>query len=89
MGFFIADLLLKFSQLHALGKSSERNHMQLLNWILNNKPLAKEKDNFIFRADDFASPTRQPGKDRYFEDRIESSLDNSPNSILKVCIMFY
>jgi hypothetical protein len=83
-----ADLLLKQAQLQALGKSSQRNHKQLLNWIMNNKPLGSGKYDFIFQADDFVSPGKTPEKDRWFEDLIESWLDSNGTlkSIVKVCI---
>jgi len=71
-----ADILLKQAQLLALGKTSERNHKQLLNWIINNKPLGSGKYEFIFQADDFVSPGKAPEKDRWFEDLIESWLDS-------------
>jgi hypothetical protein len=68
-----AEVLEKDSGLRALGQTTERNHKQLLNWIVNNKPLGKY--DFIFHRDDFVSSARYSGKEHYFEDLIMSTID--------------
>jgi hypothetical protein len=69
---------MKQSQMRSLGKTSQRNHRQLFNYIWNNKPL--KKYDFIFHADDFVALDGQSEKDRFFEGWIESYLDSHQES---------
>lgn len=84
------DILLKFSQLRALGKTSQRDHRTLFNWIWTKRPLDRGYDNFIFHADDFVSVTKCSERGRllerntYFEDKIRSHIARFPKSPLKV-----
>jgi hypothetical protein len=83
----VVDLLLKNHQLRALDQCSERNHKQLLDWIISNKPLGGGKYEYIFKADDFVSLAKSSGNDHWFEDRIQCWLDNDGivRRIVKVC----
>ena len=78
------NLLLRDTQIRALGKAPERHHLGLLNWIWNNKPLAPGKDAFIFQVDDFVSAARHCEKGTRLGDFIETYLNQWPESHIKV-----
>jgi len=77
------NLLLRDTQIRALGKAPERHHLGLFNWIWNNKPLAPGKDAFIFQVDDFVSAARHCEKGTRLGDFIETYLNQWPESHIK------
>ncbi|KAH7409599.1 hypothetical protein BKA64DRAFT_665364 [Cadophora sp. MPI-SDFR-AT-0126] len=77
------DLLLRDTQVRALGQAPERHHLGLFNWVWNNKPLAPGKDAFIFQANDFVSAAKHCEKGTRLGDFIETYLDQWPKSRLK------
>ena len=74
-------LLLQEVQLGYLGKTSQRNHLAVLNWIVNNKPFGEGKYDFIYHTQDYVSAAKPAGR---FENIIEAYLDNFNESRLKV-----
>jgi hypothetical protein len=87
-------MLLKYSQIRAFGKTSQRDHQGLFNWIWTNKPLAIGYYDFIFHEDDFVSVPKcseQGGmleRGTYLEDKIRSHVTHYPKSPLKVSYLF-
>jgi hypothetical protein len=81
------ELLLKDSQVRALGQPPARHHLELFNYMWGEKPIAEGKDDFIFYAEDFVSAAKHNEKGARIGDFIESCLDHFPNSRLKVCPM--
>ena len=81
---WLANLALKSTQLRALGRSSPRDHRQLLNWMANKRPLQQGIHDFMFPVDDCVSLRQTAGKDVWIEDSIESMLDKKPWSFFRV-----
>lgn len=50
------------AQVRALGQASPRNHLGLLTWMMNEKPLIDRKDGFILHPEDFISVAKQSDK---------------------------
>lgn len=55
----IVELLVLESQVRALGQASPRDHLGVLTWMINEKPLGDGADSFIFYPEDFVSVARQ------------------------------
>jgi len=56
------ELLLKDSQVRALGQPPTRHHLELFYYMWGKKPLAEGKDDFIFHAEDFVSAAKHAEK---------------------------
>jgi hypothetical protein len=65
----VDDLLLKDTQMRALGKPMRRNCQNVLHWIIGHKPVVKGEDDWILRADDLVPLANV--------DRFESSIASS------------
>jgi hypothetical protein len=68
------DLLLKSSQLKALGPPLKHNHKSLFHWIEGKKPVMEQEDDWILHEDDLVGLSEI--------DHLESSL---ASSFLNVC----
>lgn len=78
----IVKLLRAESQVRALGRAPPRHHLGLLTWMLNNKPLADEKDGFIFHVEDFVTVAKHSDKGSVIGDWIEAHvLDIWPKNL--------
>lgn len=82
----VVDLLLKDSQVRALGPAPARHHIGLFNWIWNNKPLGEDKDTFIFNVEDFVSAANHSRKGGRLANFVEAYLHRWPESRIKVSL---
>ncbi len=64
------DLLLKSSQLKALGSPLKHNHQSLFHWIEGKKPVVAEEDDWILHEDDLVPLS--------YVDHLESSFWRRP-----------
>lgn len=78
------DLLLKDSQVRALGPAPARHHLGLFNWMWHHKPLGENVDTFIFHAEDFVSIANRVAKGGRLADIVEAYLHHQPESLIKV-----
>ncbi|KAF4630198.1 hypothetical protein G7Y89_g7942 [Cudoniella acicularis] len=72
------DLFLHVCQVRALERPSERDYFSFVNWMWNEKPLVKGKDDFAFYAEDFVSATKHSEKRTRLGNFIETRLDRWP-----------
>jgi len=77
------ELLLKDSQVRALGRATQRHYLGLFNFVFTEKPLPEEKMGFVFQAEDFVSTSRQSEKGNRLGDYIEAYIDRWPQSPFK------
>ncbi|KAH8684299.1 hypothetical protein BGZ60DRAFT_523521 [Tricladium varicosporioides] len=75
------ETMLRFSHTQALGKTSPRNHNSVLEWIMQNKPLARPYYDFIYHSNDFLSIMGQ--QTNWFESFILGWVNQRPNSWIK------
>lgn len=80
----VVKLLLLESQVRTLGQASPRNHLGLLTWMMNEKPLVDGKDSFILYPEDFVSVAKQADKGTVLGDWIEAHVLDRLHTRLRV-----
>ncbi len=80
----VDDLVLKHSQMQALGRATKRNHRSVFNWIWTNKPLDDGYDDFIFYARDMLA--MEGNRSNYFENLVQDKIHTWPFSMFKARI---
>ncbi|KAH8684300.1 hypothetical protein BGZ60DRAFT_523524 [Tricladium varicosporioides] len=69
------DFLLKYCQVYALDRPTDRHYLAFYNWMWGEKPLCQEKSDFMFYINDFVSVYKHTEKSNRLANFMERFLD--------------